>query len=82
MQPTKKGRPVANIGDFVKKNQEIIQSILPAYAMSGCDSIARYHGIGKATVHSFFYKKPRDPLSPQSFLKKRPFEPSKILWVS
>ena len=54
MQPTKKGRPVANIGDFVKKNQEIIQSILPAYAMSGCDSIARYHGIGKATVHSFF----------------------------
>ena len=57
MEPTKKDRVVTNITETVKKHEDIMTSILPAYGISGGDSVARYHGIGKATVLKTLKKK-------------------------
>ena len=45
-----KGRTVVDIGKPVQKHSEIVEGILPAHALSGCDTVASYFGIGKATV--------------------------------
>ena len=37
-------------GKTVLKHSEIVERILPAHALSGCDTVASYFGIGKATV--------------------------------
>jgi glutamate racemase len=50
MEPTKKVRCVTNIGETVRKHFEIIPSIVPAHAISGCDSVCHLTGIGKTTV--------------------------------
>ena len=34
----------------VQKHSEIVEGILPAHALSGCDTVASYFGIGKATL--------------------------------
>ena len=57
MEPTKKGRAVTNIGGTVQRHQEIIPFLPQADAVSGCDSAARYHGIGKATVVKVMQRK-------------------------
>ena len=57
MKPTKKGRSIANIGESVRKHCEIMPFILQAHAISGCDSVCRLQGIGKATVLKAMKKK-------------------------
>ena len=50
MESPIKGRTVVNIGKSVQKHSEIFEGILPAHALSGCDTVASYFRIGKATV--------------------------------
>ena len=50
MESPIKGRTVVDIGKTVQKHSEIVEEILPAYALSGCDTVASYFGTGKATV--------------------------------
>ena len=53
MEPTSWGRNVIDIGKSVRKQPDVIQYVLQLHALSGCDSVARYHGIGK--LHAFFF---------------------------
>ena len=41
---------MVDIGKTVQKHFEIVEGILPAHALSGCDTVASYFGIGEATV--------------------------------
>jgi len=50
MESPIKGRKVVDIGKTVQKHSEIVEGILPAHALSGCDTVASYFGIGKVTV--------------------------------
>ena len=50
MESPIKGRTVVDIGKTVQKHSEIVEGILPAHALSGCDTVASYFGIGKATL--------------------------------
>ena len=50
MEGTSPQRAVINIGDTVNKHQNIVSNILHAYALTGCDTVGSYHGIGKTTV--------------------------------
>ena len=50
MESPIKGRTVVDIGTTVRKHSEIVVGILPAHALSGCDTVASYFGIGKATI--------------------------------
>ena len=50
IEPTSRGRSVIDIGESVKKHPGIIPYILQMHALTGCDSVGRYHGIGKATA--------------------------------
>lgn len=45
-----KGMTVVDIDKTVQKHSEIVERILPAHALSGCDTVASYFGIGKDTV--------------------------------
>ena len=45
-----KGRAVIDIDKTVEKNLSIIPGLLAAHALSGCDTVAGYYGIGKGTV--------------------------------
>ena len=49
MQPSSFGQPAIDITSFVK-NLDIVQFLLGVHALSGCASVAKLHGIGKATV--------------------------------
>ena len=57
MEATSSGRSVIDIGESVHRNSELVTSILQAHAISGCDSVCKYHGIGKLTVIKVMYKK-------------------------
>ena len=50
MESPIKGRTVVDIGKTVQKHSEIVEGILHVHALSGCDTVASYFGIGKATV--------------------------------
>ena len=50
MESPVKGRTVIDIGETAKKHQMIAKNLLPAHALSGCDTVATYFGIGKGTV--------------------------------
>jgi hypothetical protein len=50
MESPVKGRAVIDIGLTVKKHKDIVEEILPAHALSGCDTVACCFGIGKGTV--------------------------------
>jgi len=39
-----------DIKGTVKKHAKIVKELLPAHAISGCDTVGAYHGIGKGTV--------------------------------
>ena len=45
-----KGRTVVDIGKTVQKHSAIVEGLLPAHALSGCDTVAFYFRIGKATI--------------------------------
>lgn len=50
MQGISENRNVYDIKETVKVNESIMSSILSAHALSGCDTVAPYHGVGKRTV--------------------------------
>ena len=50
MQAISGENSIVDIGLTVKSNKEISPSILAAHAASGCDTIAPYHVIGKASI--------------------------------
>jgi hypothetical protein len=50
MESPIKGMTVVDIGKTVHNHSEIVEGILPAHALSGCDTVASYFGIGEATV--------------------------------
>lgn len=43
-------RTVVDIGETVKKHSSIISELLAAHALSGCDTVACYFGIGKGKI--------------------------------
>ncbi len=49
-----KGRTLVNIGKNVQKHSEIVEEILPAHVLSGCDTVASYFGIGNAVYSKHF----------------------------
>ena len=49
MESPIKGRTVVDIGKTVQKHSEIVEGILPVHALSGCDTVVSYFGIGEAT---------------------------------
>ena len=50
MESPIKGRVVIDIDRTVKKHVDIVNGILPAHALSGCDTVASCYGIGKGKV--------------------------------
>ena len=50
MSGTSEGRNIYDIKETVKSNKTIIPFIVSAHALSGCDTVAPYHGVGKMTV--------------------------------
>ena len=50
MESPIKERVVVDIGKTVDKHRDIIPEILPAHALSGCDTVACCFGIGKGTI--------------------------------
>jgi hypothetical protein len=51
MESPIKGRTVIDIGKIVQKHSEIVEGILPVHALSGCDTVASYFGIGKGNCY-------------------------------
>ena len=50
MESPIKGRTVVDIGKTEQNHSQIVKGILLAHALSGCDTVASYFGIGKATL--------------------------------
>ena len=44
------GRACVDIKATVEKHMDIIDNVLPAHVLSGCDTVSRSYGIGKGTV--------------------------------
>ena len=47
MEPTSPERTSVNIGDTVKKHQAIVPHLLAAHALTRCDTVGCYFGVGK-----------------------------------
>jgi predicted aminopeptidase len=47
MEPASPERTSVNIGDTVSKHYYIIQQLLAAHALTGCDTVRCYFGVGK-----------------------------------
>ena len=50
MESPLKGRAIIDIDATVQQNLSIIPALLVAHALSGCDTVASYYGIGKGIV--------------------------------
>ena len=50
MMGTSSGRKCADIKATVEKHEDIIEDILPAHVLYGCDTVSALWGIGKGTV--------------------------------
>ena len=50
MEPTSQGHSSVNIGSTVAKHRSIAPQQLSAHALTGCDTVASYFGIGKTKV--------------------------------
>ena len=50
MEPTSQGRLSVSIGSTVAKYRNIAPHLLSAHALTGCDTVASYFGIGKTKV--------------------------------
>ena len=50
MESPIKGRTVLDIRETAKVNSKIVHNLLPAHALSGCDTVATYFGVGKGKV--------------------------------
>ena len=47
MESPSQGGVATDIKGTVKKHAKIVKELLPAHAISGCDTVGAYHGIGK-----------------------------------
>ena len=47
MEPTSPERTLVNIGDTVTKHKAIVPQLLAAHALTGCDTVGCYFGVGK-----------------------------------
>ena len=50
MVSTIRGRTVIDINESVDKNRAIMGDMLAAHGLTGCDTVATYHGIGKCVA--------------------------------
>lgn len=50
MESPRKERVIADIKATLASQTDIVKHLLPAHAISGCDTVASYHGIGKGSV--------------------------------
>ena len=50
MQSPIKDRTIVDIQKTVSEHKDIVANILPAHALTGCDTVAAYFGIGKGKV--------------------------------
>ena len=50
MESPIKERTVVDIGKTVLANRNIVRELLPAHAISGCDTVAAYYEVGKGKV--------------------------------
>ena len=50
MESPHKERAVIDINASVTKHANIIENLLPGHALSGCDTVASYYGLGKGSV--------------------------------
>ena len=52
-----KGQLMIDINATVNKSRPIMSNLLAAHGLTGCDTVATYHGIGKGTVIKVLNKK-------------------------
>ena len=50
MQSPSQDRAIVDIKSTLAKHAQVVKNILPAHALSGCDTVASYFGLGKGTV--------------------------------
>ncbi|KAK1894322.1 DNA-directed RNA polymerases I II and III subunit RPABC1 [Dissostichus eleginoides] len=50
MESPRKERAIVDIKATLSKHSEIVENLLPAHAISGCDTVASYYGLGKGSV--------------------------------
>ncbi|KAK1886117.1 DNA-directed RNA polymerases I II and III subunit RPABC1 [Dissostichus eleginoides] len=50
MESPRKERAIVDIKATLSKHSEIVENLLPAHAISGCDTVASYYGMGKGSV--------------------------------
>ncbi|KAI9522133.1 hypothetical protein NQZ68_039057 [Dissostichus eleginoides] len=50
MESPRKERAIVDIKATLSKHSEIVENLLPARAISGCDTVASYYGLGKGSV--------------------------------
>ena len=44
MEATSRERKIIDIGATVARNEDIVPNIVAAHVISGCDTVAQYHG--------------------------------------
>ena len=50
MQGTSEERSIYDIRDSVLSNKDIVSFLIAAHALSGCDTVAQFHGVGKLSI--------------------------------
>lgn len=50
MESPRKERTIVDIQSTLAKHTQIVEHLLPAHAISGCDTVASYYGLGKGSV--------------------------------
>ncbi|KAJ8366608.1 hypothetical protein AAFF_G00348540 [Aldrovandia affinis] len=50
MESPCKGRAIVDIKSTLAKHSQIVKNLLPAHAISGCDTVVSYYGLGKGSV--------------------------------
>ena len=50
MESPRKEKAIVDIKATLSKHSEIVENLLPAHAITGCDTVASYYGLGKGSV--------------------------------
>ena len=50
MESPRKERVVVDIKSTLANHTQVVEHLLPAHAISGCDTVASYYGLGKCSV--------------------------------
>ena len=50
MESPRKERVIVDMKSTLAKKKQIVKHLLPAHAISGCDTVASYYGLGKGSV--------------------------------